>query len=140
VPALADHEEHTWLCASGHDYAEAITHYFRHDNMLTVRQNYLVCAECDHRQRTTSHVDRAVPAWRTGACLHRKRRRIPCRPPSGWIINRRYCGRPVAGISMVCIDGWWTIMGYEKSVITAVAACASGNWQPPLGNAQRWHG
>jgi hypothetical protein len=41
---------------------------------------------------------------------------------------------------MVCIDGWWTIMGYEKSVITAVAACASGNWQPPLGNAQRWHG
>jgi hypothetical protein len=27
--ALADHKEHAWLCAPGHDYAEATTHYFR---------------------------------------------------------------------------------------------------------------
>ena len=34
MPALADHKEHAWLCASGHDYAEAATHYFRQKNAL----------------------------------------------------------------------------------------------------------
>jgi hypothetical protein len=37
VPALADHKEHAWLCASGHDYAEATTHYFRQDRTSVSR-------------------------------------------------------------------------------------------------------
>jgi len=35
VPALADHKNHAWLCASGHDYAGATTHYFRHEGAFT---------------------------------------------------------------------------------------------------------
>jgi GNAT superfamily N-acetyltransferase len=46
VPALADHKEHAWPCASRHDYAEASTHYFRQGRASFLLSSGRTSASC----------------------------------------------------------------------------------------------